>query len=145
MPNLNAVLKAEIQRLARKELKAQTAGTRKASAQHRRDIAELKRQIRDLKKDVAQLRRQTGDATGGPDGKVTAESIRFSPAWVKGHREKLELSAADDGAWVGVAALTVYNWESGKTRPQQAHLAAWAAVRRMGKREAWQRLETMDG
>ena len=43
MPNIAAVLKDEIRRLAKKEIKAQVGSTKQAVAQYRRDIAELKR------------------------------------------------------------------------------------------------------
>lgn len=58
MPNLASVLKDEIRRLAKKEAKAETAVTKRASAQHRRDIAELKRVVADLSKRLAFLGRQ---------------------------------------------------------------------------------------
>ncbi len=47
MPNLAQVLKDEIRRLARRQIKAELGPARKASAQYRRDIAALKRQLRD--------------------------------------------------------------------------------------------------
>jgi hypothetical protein len=46
---------------------------------------------------------------------------------------------------VGVAALTIYSWESGKFRPRKKQLPGLAAVRRMGKREAHKRLEMIGG
>ena len=45
MANLAATIKEEIQRLARKEIKAQTGSTKQAVAQYRREIAKLKRQV----------------------------------------------------------------------------------------------------
>ena len=45
MPNIAAMLKQEITRLARKEVKAQTEAIRKANAQYRRDVAHLKRVV----------------------------------------------------------------------------------------------------
>ncbi len=64
----------------------------------------------------------------------------FSSEAVYAERERLELSAADYGQLVGVSALTIYNWEKGKSEPRQAQLAKWLAVRGIGKREAWKRL-----
>ena len=55
MPNIASVLKQEITRLARKEVKTQSEAIRKASAQYRRDIAQLKRQVAGLSKQVAHL------------------------------------------------------------------------------------------
>jgi hypothetical protein len=45
MPNIASVLKDEIRRLAKKEIKAQVGPTQKAAAQYRRDIAKLKRML----------------------------------------------------------------------------------------------------
>ena len=45
MPNIASVLKDEILRLARKEVRTATEGLKKASAAYRSDIAGLKRQV----------------------------------------------------------------------------------------------------
>ena len=45
MPNIASVLKEEVVRLARKELKAATEGLKKAVAAHRSEIAALKRRF----------------------------------------------------------------------------------------------------
>ena len=52
MPNLAAVLKDEIRRLARREANALMSSHKKASAQYRRDIAALKRQIAEQQKRI---------------------------------------------------------------------------------------------
>ena len=59
--------------------------------------------------------------------------------------ERLGFSANDYGRLVGVAGLTIYNWEKGKSKPRDKQLAAWAEVRGIGKREAWRRLELLEG
>ena len=140
MPNTVSVLKAEISRLARKEVKAELAATKKATATHRREIAELKRQLRDQAKKIAELERAMATAIPA-EPEVDVANVRFSPKWVRTHREKLQLYQANYAALVGVSALTIYNWESKRTRPATKQLAAWGAVRALGKREAWARLE----
>ena len=47
MSNVAAVLREEIKRVARKEVKAQTASTAQAVAKYRSEIAKLKRQLRE--------------------------------------------------------------------------------------------------
>ena len=47
MPNIASVLKDEILRLARKEVRSELEGLKKASGQYRSDIASLKRQVAD--------------------------------------------------------------------------------------------------
>ena len=48
MPNIAAVLKTEIARLARKEIKQQTTAMKQASGAYRREIAALKRRVQAL-------------------------------------------------------------------------------------------------
>ena len=141
MPNLASVLNDEIRRLARKEVRAEVAAAKKASAQYRRDIAALKRENRNQGRRIAaletDLRRVAGKQPGPDPDEV---QVRFSPKWLKAHREKIALSQADYAELVGVSHLTIYNWEHGKTKPRAQQLAQWAEVRGLGKREAWRKL-----
>jgi len=141
MPNLLSLLNERIHRLARREIRAQTKKTRRLTAQHRRDIAALKRQVATLTKTVAFLEKQEQRRVASPPAPQEVKGVRFSARSVKAQRARLGLSAKDFGRLVGVAALTIYSWESGKSRPRQKHLPALAAVRHLGKREARQRLE----
>ncbi len=140
MPNIAAVLKAEITRLARKETKAAASGLRKANAQYRRDIARLKREAQSLKRAVEFLESQERKRLQKPVPLIEVEGKRFSASWLKSHREKLGVAAADYAELVGVSAQTIYNWENGRAKPRKEQLAALAAVRGLGKREAMRRL-----
>jgi DNA-binding transcriptional regulator YiaG len=143
MPNLANVLKDEISRLARKEIRSATSTVRKQAAQYRRDIADLKRQIADLNREVRFLRMQEKRRIVEEPDKGDGENVRFSPGWVKKHREKLGLSADKYAKLVGVSGLTIYNWEQGKSRPQAKQRAAWGEIRHLRKREAMKRLEML--
>lgn len=134
MPNFASVLKEEILRLARKEVRLAVEGFKKASGQYRSDIAALKRQVAALEKEQARLgkpgtKKSAVEADGEPSTK-----FRFSAKRFAAQRQKLGLSAADMGALIGVSAQSVYLWEGGKTRPRQSQLAAIAAVRKLGMR-----------
>ncbi len=48
MPNIAAALRQEISRLARKEIRSQTVKLRKASAEYRRHIADLRQCVQHL-------------------------------------------------------------------------------------------------
>jgi DNA-binding transcriptional regulator YiaG len=144
MPNLAAMLKEEIRRLAKKEVKAQTESTKQAVIQYRREIASLKRQLREQEKKIAFLESQEQKRLGQPGAaEEPAEDVRFSSRSVRAQRKRLRLSAKDYGKLVGVSALTIYNWENGKSRPQKAQLASLVAVRGIGKREALARLKLL--
>ena len=138
-------LKSEIARIARKEVRAETRALKKANAQYRADIAALKRRLADLERGLAQRGRLARGAgqRGAPETKAQASEatgLRFRVAGFASLRKKLGLSAAEMGKLVGVSAQTVYHWETGKSRPRAAQLAAIAAVRKLGKRAVAQRL-----
>ena len=144
MPNIAAVLREEITRLARKEAHAQTKTIRKANAQFRRDIAELKRRADALSKQVAYLERQERKRASKKVSAASAEGKRFSARGLKTHRQNVGLSAADYAALVGVSGQTIYSWEQGKSKPRAEQLASLVAVRQLGKREAWKQLELLE-
>jgi len=144
MSNMAVVLRDEIRRLARKEIRAMVGTTQKAVAQYRREIANLKRLLNKQEKSVSQLKRHLSERqelSVGEEGPL--EGVRFSARSVRAQRRRLGLSAADYGRLVGVSALTIYNWESGKSRPRQAQFAGLVAVRGIGKREAAARLASL--
>lgn len=134
MPNLASVLKDEILRLARKEVRSEIDGLKKASAQFRANIAALKRQVSTLEKQQARLEKKGPKNQPIEVGSEGATKFRFSAKRFAAQRQKLGLSAGDMGTLIGVSAQTIYHWEGGKTRPRQNQLAAIAAIRTMGKR-----------
>jgi DNA-binding XRE family transcriptional regulator len=143
MPNIGAVLRDEVTRLARKEIRQQVGVTRKATIQHRRDIAELKRQVRLLERQVAALSRRAVTARAAAPEVDPARGLRFGAKALATQRKRLALSAADFGKLVGVSGQSIYNWEHGTAKPRAAQLAAVAAIRPLGKREAQARLAAL--
>jgi len=144
MPNLASVLKDEIARLARKEVRAEMSVLKKQSAQHRRDIAALKRKCDDQERELKFLRKQEKKRLTVEPSAEEGQDVRFSSKWLKKHRAKLGLSAEKYARLIDVSPLSVYNWESGKATPRAAQKAKLAAIRGIGKREAEKRLEMMD-
>lgn len=144
MTNLSAALKEEMCRVARKEIKSQTSSTGQAVARYRREIAKLKRQMREQQKRIAFLETQERKRLGQPEvHEDTTDGVRFSARSVKVQRKRTGLSAADYAKLVGVSALTIYNWEQGKSRPRKEQLASLVALRGIGKREAQAKLELL--
>lgn len=142
MPNIATVLKGEIARLSRKETRIHTEALAKASRAYRSDIAALKRRVQSLEQLVKKLAKAGGRAAAA-DAAADDEDgagLRFSAKGLASHRKRLGLSAAELGKLVGASGNSVYNWEQGSARPRARHIAAIAAVRRMGKREAQAKL-----
>jgi len=134
MANIASVLKEEISRQARKELRGETENLKKASSRHRSEIAALKRRVAMLEQAMSRMEKLLNKVPACPSTAATP-TIRFSADGLKKHRERLGLSAAKLGAILGVSVQTIYNWEAGTTRPNRDQVAKIAVVRKMGKRE----------
>lgn len=148
MPNLASVLKSEVARLARKELRAETDGLKRAVAAQRSEIAALKRRTHELERTLKVLARGVArDASKGARAPASDQeqtgSFRFRAQGMASNRKRLGLSAEDFGLLVGATAQSVYAWEGGKTKPRSQNLSAIAALRGVGKREVMARLETL--
>ncbi|MHB8493918.1 MAG: helix-turn-helix domain-containing protein [Casimicrobiaceae bacterium] len=140
MPNIGTLLKQEITRLSRRETRAQVHATKKASAQHRRDIAALKREVAALRRQVALLQQQALRAPSAARAESTTGKPRFVAKGLRSQRKRLGLSAEDYAKLVGVSAQSIYNWERGHATPRAEQVAALAALRGMSKRMAAARL-----
>jgi DNA-binding transcriptional regulator YiaG len=127
-------LKNEIARIAKKEVRTETAQLKQASAKYRSEIAALKRHIATLEAAVKRLSKAQPKAP--KQAEEAKENLRFRADGFGTMRKKLGLSAAQMGKLIGVSPLSVYHWEQGKSRPRTSHLPAIAAVRKMGKKEA---------
>ena len=146
MPDVQSVLREEIRRLARKEIRSELEATKKAVSQHRQQIAELRRRNKALERTVSDLHsRQIERTKAEPPKAEPLKGTRFSTRSLKAQRRRLGLSQADFARLVGVGTSTIYNWESGSFRPSKEHLATLVTLRGIGKREAQQRLELSKG
>jgi DNA-binding transcriptional regulator YiaG len=143
MPNIAAVMKEEIARLSRREIRRQIQPLRKASSGYRKHIAALKRQISRLERTSALLSRRAAAAptSAAPAAEEGGPRRRFVAKGLVSLRRRLGLSAADLGQLIGVSGQSVYNWEAKKATPRRAQLASIAALRGLGKREAIARLK----
>jgi DNA-binding transcriptional regulator YiaG len=142
MPNIAIVLKTEIARVARKEVRGELAALKKAVVSHRSEIAALKRRTQSLEQELRRLGRSTAKAPPAV-AESAPEGHRFSAKGLASQRRRLGLSAPDYGLLLGVSAQSIYNWEEGKVRPRGAHLPAIAFLRTVGKKQAMARLESL--
>ena len=143
MPNIASILKAEISRVARKEVRAEIESLKKASVQHRSAIAALRRQVDQLQKELRRAAKAIPAAKASlptTEGAEEGTPRRFSASRLAAHRAKLAISAAAYGTLAGVSSQTIYNWEQGKSRPGKKQLDALVAVRGMSRAEVAERL-----
>lgn len=140
MPNIASLLKSEISRVARKEVRGETLTLKKATSTHRSEIAALKRRLQALEQQLRRLSRVSAKASPAIETEASADKTRFSAKGLISQRRRLALSASECGLLVGASAQSIYNWEEGKIRPRAQHLSAIAGLRKLGKKEAAARL-----
>jgi len=141
MPNIATLLKDEISRLSRREIRKEVQPLRKASAAYRREIAALKREVQALRRQTTVLAKQTPKPDSRADTKDSAPPLRFVAKGLRSLRARLGLSAPDLARLMGVSDQSIYNWELKKTTPRKEQVAVLATIRSLGKREAHARLE----
>ncbi len=143
MPNIAVILKSEIARVARKEVRAQTANLKKTASAYRSEIAALKRRVQALEQELRRLGKIRAMPEPVEASQAPSQKVRFSAKSLASQRRRLALSADDYGLLLGASGQSVYNWESGKVRPKAQHMPAIVALRTMSKKEAAQRLASL--
>ncbi len=146
MPDIVRVLREEIIRLARKEVKAATAGIKKDNAKLKRTVADHKRRLAQLERDnkylLAQAKKLRETVVKPPDDEV--EKARITAKMIKSIRDRLGLFQAEFAGILGVATNTVQFWEQKEGRltfrnPETK--AAIVSLRGMTKAEVAELLE----
>ncbi len=142
MGKLDATIKTEIMRLAKREL-------RKVSVPLKREVRSLKITVSQLRKAIAPLERFATDqqkvlAKRVIRLEVSAEELkksRLSPRLIKALRKKLGITQKELAILVGVTIGAAHQWETGKFTPKPEKKAALAALRKLGRTEVKKLLE----
>ncbi|ODU28263.1 MAG: hypothetical protein ABS93_02950, partial [Thiobacillus sp. SCN 62-729] len=97
MSNIASVLKEEIARLVRRQLRGETENLKKASSRYRADIAALKRRIEALEKQISRLEKMVPKKAAPIADGESETKLRFKPQGVRAQRTRLGLSAPEMG------------------------------------------------
>jgi len=141
MGKVEAIIKSEIVRLAKREM-------RKAVAPLRKDVRTLKGAVSQLRKTVLNLERfvslqkkeweKKAPLGAAPEEVATS---RLSPRLIRSLRERLGLSQRDFARLAGVTPLAVYQWETGIFKPKKEKKSMLVALRKLGRRDVRKLLE----
>lgn len=147
MPDIGKVLKDEIRRLARKELRVATDVLRRDKFALKRAVAQLKRRVAQLERESRRLaaaasKRQAEAPSVAPEA---GEKARLTSRTIRSLRRKMRLSQAEFAKLVGVSTFAVHRWEHrpGKLCLRRRTRLALLAVRGLGAREARARLNEL--
>lgn len=139
MSNVMKELKAEISRLAKKEVKKELEPVKKVNASQRGLIAGLRKQVVAMQKEIAGLKK----AVPAPDKTLPAMQEPRARFWITGKgvkalRKRLGLTQALFAKLAGVSVPTVVNWEKKKGRLglRKATAAKLQEIRGLGKKQA---------
>lgn len=147
MNTFSNAFRAEVVRMARKELKPELQTLRKAITSHRSEIAALKRELKALSSQLKTTQRQF-KPTDGPQAKAAIDEavpkkqkhFEFTAQALLEKRASLGVTQKEMAKLLGVSPLSVYKWESGQVHPRAAQLDRIAEVLQLGKRKALARL-----
>jgi DNA-binding transcriptional regulator YiaG len=135
MAKIEGVIKAEIIRLAKREVRAFFRPLK-------REVWQLSTKLSNLSKGFASLNRMAKELhleeKAKPKLEATPEEIkasRLTPERIQGLRKKLGISQRELGILIGASTGAVFSWEKGKFRPMGEKKAALVALRKLKKRE----------
>jgi DNA-binding transcriptional regulator YiaG len=134
MAKIESIIKSEIIRLAKMEL-------RKVSVPLKRDVWQLKSVVSKLRKSVTKLERfaaaqQKELAKREIQFEASPEEVkmsRFSPRLIRSLRKHLGISQKELAVLSGVNVGDANLWESGKFRPKDEKRRILVALRKLGR------------
>jgi DNA-binding transcriptional regulator YiaG len=144
MPNVAKLLKDEICRLAKKELKSATSSLKRDVVRLKRTAAEFKRALAQMKRENSRLLKQAKRA--GKDAPQVPEEIvaraRVTGKMIRSVRLRLGLSQAELAKLLGVTDVSVYQWEHkpGRLTFRGDTKREFLAIRGLTKKEVAERL-----
>lgn len=144
MPNVAQVLKEEIRRVAKSEMRQELTKLRKDNAALKRTLADHKRRLATVEKHdrqlVADLESRRSVTVKASDEEVT--KARITGRMILSIRKKFGVSQADFAKLIGVTPVSVFLWEKkgGRLQLRSGSAAAIVAVRKLKVKEARERL-----
>jgi DNA-binding transcriptional regulator YiaG len=149
MSNVAKILKAEIVRISRKEVKTALGEIGKSHTGLKKIVAGLKQRVASLEKEnkrlVAETRKQKPESAQKPPQEQ--EKARITSKGIRSLRSRLRLTQADFAKLVGATTHAVYLWEKkeGPLRLRDKTKAALLSIRGLGAREARGKLDENEG
>jgi DNA-binding transcriptional regulator YiaG len=148
MPDVARVLREEVQRLAKRQVKAGLAPIKRDTVRLKKQVTELRRELVALTRTCRELLARVTAVVVTKETEVATErvaTLRPTSKSLVRLRRRLALTQVEFGRLMGISGQAVLNWErkGSRVRMRSANLAALAGIQKMGKREARRRLEGM--
>ena len=134
MGKLESTIKSEIQRLAKREIRATFFPLR-------REVRTMRLKLSGLSKNFSALNRLTKELRleeAKPKLEASPEEVkasRLTPDRIRGLRKTLGISMRELGVLTGSSLSSILSWEKGKFKPRGDKKAALVALRKVRKRD----------
>jgi DNA-binding transcriptional regulator YiaG len=134
MGKLESIIKSEIQRLAKREIRATFIPLRREVRTMRLKLSTLSKGINSLSRTEKELHLEEAK----PKLEATPEEVkasRITPDRIRRLRTRLGISMRELGILTGATTGAVLSWEKGKFRPKGEKKSALVALRKVRKRD----------
>ena len=142
MGKVEGIIKSEIVRLARREMKRNFVPLNRDVRSLKTTISQLRRAVTGLQRFVAQqekiIRAQREPLEAPPE---EVKKARFSPRLMKSLRKHLGVTQREMAILAGVTVGAIYQWEKGIFEPRGEKKRVLVALRKLRRREARKLLE----
>ena len=142
MGKLEASIKSEIVRLAKREVRKTLVPLGRDVRQLKSTVSQLRRTVLALERSAAQQQKELKKRKIPLE--ATLEEVkksRFSPALIRSLRKNLGISQKELAILAGVTVGAAHLWEIGKFKPKDEKKAVMVALRKLGRREVKKLLE----
>ena len=142
MGKMESILKSEISRLARREIRPLVNPMRRQLRSLLREVVVLRRQTSRMVRTTSRLEQAQMEHVGElsvPEPEL--QRARMSPGLIKKLRGKLGITQGQLAALIDASAAAVQSWEQGIARPGGTNKASIVALRKLGRRDVAKLLE----
>lgn len=136
MGKMEKIIRDEIGRLAKKEIRKFFGPIKKENTELKRKVKKLERRIATLTKTLPEKKKPKK----APIGEVAAseaevKTARISPKWIRNLRKRLNISQHDLAELMAVSPAAVQSWEQGRSEPRSKNRINLVAIRKLGRRD----------
>ena len=135
MGKIESTIKAEVERLAKHEVKTVFRPLRKEVWGIRLKLSNLLKAFAPMNRLAKEIAEEKAKEPKLAASLEEVKASRFTPERIKRLREKLGISQRELGILVGATTGAVLSWEKGKFKPQREKKAALVALRKVKKRD----------
>ncbi len=142
MGKLEATIKNEMIRLAKKEIRSTSVPLGRDVRLLKSTVSKIRKAVLVLERSAAQQQKELGKRKVALS--ATPEEVkksRFSPALIRSLRKHLRISQKELAILSGVTVGAVHLWEKGKFEPGDEKKAVMVALRKLGRRDVRKLLE----